>query len=273
MGRRSYRGEVSGDRSIYVTELAVSPVKGLRLVSRAEVWLERSGVRDDRRFFLIDERSRMVNGKQLGALSAVVADYQHDDRRLQLTFPTGARVSAEVVLGVPVDVRFFSRPAQGRLVLGPWSEALSEHVGQPIRLVETLTSGRAGVDRGRAGAVSLISRGSLARLSEAAGEPRVDARRFRMLTQVDGIAAHAEDAWVGKRVRVGTALVGMRGHVGRCLVVTRHPETGRVDLPALDVLRGYRGHLDTTEPLAFGIYGEVLEPGVTRVGDRVVVGS
>ncbi len=256
---------------IRVTELACTPVKGLRLVSRPEVWLERSGVRDDRRFYLIDERSGMVNGKQLGALSAVVANYDHQHRRLTLTFPTGMGVVGEVALGAPIDVRFFSRPAHVRLVLGPWSAALSEHVGQPVRLVETVTPGRAGVDRGRAGGVSLISRASLARLAEAAGEASVDARRFRMLVQVDGIAAHAEDAWVGGRLRVGTALVRVRGHVGRCLVITRHPETGRVDLPALDLLRDYRAELPTTEPLAFGVYGEVLEPGVVRVGDPVVV--
>lgn len=257
-------------QSIRVTELACTPVKGLRLQRRSEVVLDHSGMRDDRRFYLVDQRSRMVNGKQLGALSAVVANYEHERRRLSLTFPTGVVVTGEVVAGARIDVRFFSRPSLGRLVVGPWSEALSEHVGQPVRLVETVKPGRAGVDRGRAGGVSLLSRASLAALAEAAGEA-VDARRFRMLVQIDGIAAHEEDDWVGRRVRVGAVLVGVHGHVGRCLVVTRHPETGRVDLPALDVLRGYRSHLATTEPLAFGVYGEVLEPGVVRVGDPVVV--
>lgn len=259
------------NQSIRVTELAATLVKGLRLVCRLEVLLEPSGMRDDRRFYLVDERSRMVNGKQLGALSAVVADYHHDDRRLTLTFPTGAVVTDEVAVGAQIDVRFFSRPSRAWVVRGPWSEALSEHVGQPVRLVETVEPGRAGVDRGRAGGVSLISQASLARLAEAAGKAAVDARRFRMLVQLCGMAAHEEDDWVGRRVRVGAALVGVHGHVGRCLVITRHPETGRVDLPALDLLRDYRAHEDTTEPVAFGIYGEVLEPGVVRVGDPVVL--
>ncbi len=37
----------------------------------------------------------------------------------------------------------------------------------------------------------------------------------------------------------------------------------------LDLLRSYRGGLDTTEPLAFGVYGEVVEPGRVALGDRV----
>jgi len=42
------------------------------------------------------------------------------------------------------------------------------------------------------------------------------------------------------------------------------------DAPTLDLLRSYRAGLDTTEPLAFGVYGEVLEPGRVAVGDAVI---
>jgi uncharacterized protein YcbX len=153
------------------------------------------------------------------------------------------------------------------MVLGPWSEALSEYVSSPLWLVESVDGGA--VDRRGEGAASLISRASLARLAEAGGESDVDTRRFRMLIEIDGVAAHAEDEWVGRSVRVGDALIEFGGHVGRCLITSRHPETGVVDLPTLDILRDYRGELQTTEPLPFGIYGPVLEPGAIKVGDEV----
>ena len=119
---------------------------------------------------------------------------------------------------------------------------------------------------------SLISRASL----RAAGRGRpdataVDARRFRMLIEVDGVDAHAEDGWVGRACRIGGAVVRFHGHVGRCLITSRDPDTGVVDLPTLDLLGAYRGELDTTEPLPFGIYGEV-RPG-RCAGDRVIGGS
>ena len=59
------------------------------------------------------------------------------------------------------------------------------------------------------------------------------------------------------------------GHVGRCLITSRDPDTGVVDLPTLDILGDYRRVLDSTEPLPFGVYGSVVTPGVIRVGDSV----
>jgi uncharacterized protein YcbX len=74
---------------------------------------------------------------------------------------------------------------------------------------------------------------------------------------------------VGHRARVGEALIAFHGHVGRCLITGRDPETGDADLPTLDLLASYRQGLDTTEPLPFGVYGEVLEPGRVKLGDPV----
>jgi uncharacterized protein YcbX len=249
-----------------VAALQTTPVKGLRVIARDAVELGPSGVADDRRFYLVDERGRMVNGKQLSGLNEVVAALGDD--KLELAFPDGTRVTGPLAFGSEsFHTSFFSRPAPARELLGDFGPALSEHVGRSLRVVEGVD--RKALDRGRGGAASFISRASLAALERLAGEA-VDARRFRMLVEVDGLAeAHEEDTWVGQRLRVGAALVRVRGHVGRCLITQRHPESGATDLPTLDLLRTYRGGLDTTEPLAFGVYGEVLEAGRVAVGDPV----
>jgi uncharacterized protein YcbX len=248
----------------------MTPVKGLRVVAHQEVELTRDGVCQDRRFYLVDPRGWMVNGKQLGMLNEIVAVYDHDARTLELRFPDGASVGGPIELGELLQTRFYSLPAQARELLGAFSAALSEHAEQPLRIVEGVD--RSGIDRGRRGAVSLVSQASVRALARVAGAATIDERRFRMLVVIDGLdEAHEEDTWVGERVRVGEALVRVRGHVGRCNVTHRHPETGDADLPTLDLLRSYRGQLDTTEPLAFGVYGEVLEPGRVAVGDPIGV--
>lgn len=250
-----------------VCGLAATAVKGLRVTPRAQLALGRGGVSDNRLFYLIDERGRLINGKLAGELAAVVADYDERERRLTLTFPDGTLVSSTVAVDGAVETSWSSLVVRGRVLVGPWAQALSEHAGMSLRVVQAADEHGA-VDRGRLGAVTMISRGSLAELSRIA-EQQVDVRRFRMLMEIDGTAPHGEDAWVGRRVRIGAAVVAVHGHVGRCLVTSQHPERGDVDLPTLDLLRTYRIGVGTTEPLALGIFGEVLEPGTVRVGDPV----
>lgn len=249
--------------SITVTALHTAAIKGTRLISVEAITLDERGAAGDRRFFVADARNRMRNGKQLGGLQSVVALLE--DQRLRLEFPDGSVVDGEFELGDPVATKFFSHEVFGRPVLGPWSEALSDYCGQPLRLLET----RSAVDRGAKGPVSLVSRGSLRRIGEQAETGPLDVRRFRMLIEIDGVEPHAEDAWLGKRLQAGGAVLRFDGHVGRCLVTSRDPETGEMTMPTLDLLRGYRTGLDSTEPLPFGIYGRVLRPGTVRVGDRV----
>ncbi len=252
-----------------VVGLAFTPVKATRLHVVDRIELGPDGVRENRRFYVIDDHDRMINSKIVGELQTVVADYSHADRTLRLSLPDGRVVEDEVRLGDELDTRFFSTQRRGRLVEGPWSEALSQVAGRPLRLVEPCVAGH-GVDRGGDGAVSLISRASLARLAEFGGVETVDPRRFRMLVEIDGVDAHAEDRWVdGGSVRIGGAVVAFGGHVGRCLITSRDPDSGVVDLPTLDILGDYRGALDSTEPLPFGVWGRVLEPGTVRVGDEV----
>jgi uncharacterized protein YcbX len=210
----------------------------------------------------------MVNGKRIGVLSAVRADFDADAGRLTMNFPDGSEITDVVRLDGELETRFFSGTPTARLVAGPWSQALSSYTGTELRLVQA-DPARGGVDRGPAGSVSLISTASVARLEALTDGRAVDPRRFRMLVEVAGPQAHEEDEWVGLSASIGAARVAFHGHVGRCLVTSQSPDTGIVDLPTLELL-SYRRGLPTTEPLAFGVFGEVLEPGMVRVGDSVI---
>ena len=254
--------------AVSVTALSVTVVKGTRLRTVESVELRRDGALGDRQFYVIDERGRMVNSKTLGDLQASRRGLGFEETsELTLSFPDGAVVSGVVGDGEPVATRFYSIHRDATLVDGPWSEALSGFVGQPVRLVYAGN----GVDRGPDGGASLISSASLARLAAKAGVDSVDARRFRMLIEVDGLSEHEEDGWVGRSVAIGDAVVRFGGHVGRCLITSRDPETGVIDLPTLDLFGDYRHHLYSTEPLPFGIYGAVVREGVVRLGDEVAM--
>jgi uncharacterized protein YcbX len=255
---------------IRVAALASTPIKGLRMSARSQLLLEPGGARGDRSFFLVDELGRMVNGKHLGALNSVTAEIDEGPQRLTLTFPGGEALSGPIERGATLEARFFTRSRPARALLGPFSRALSEHAGQPLQLVAP-ADGYSAVDRGRQGAVTMISRASLASLARAAGAHEIDARRFRMSIELLGAAPHEEDRWIGRELTIGEARILLHGHVGRCIVTSRHPESGEVDLPTLDLLRDYREGAATTEPLAFGVYGSVVQEGVVRIGDAVAL--
>jgi uncharacterized protein YcbX len=253
--------------AISVCALMTTPVKGMRVSTVEAIELGELGAEGNRVFYVIDERGRMINGKQLGQLQTIVPEYDAEAQTLALTFPDGTRAAGALDYGETVQTRFFSAQRDARALRGPWSEALSHQLDRPLRLVRPEIA----VDRGREGATSVVSRSSLRRLAEAAQRDSLDARRFRMLIEVDGVEAHEEDGWVGRRVHVGETTLAMHGHVGRCLITSRDPESGEVDLPTLDLLGEYRRDLDSTEPLPFGIYGEVLSGGTVRLGDTVAL--
>jgi MOSC domain-containing protein len=251
-----------------VAWISIAPVKGLALVQRDEVELETFGVRENRRFYLVDDTGRLVNGKVAGPLVRVVPGYDDPAGRLALRFPDGSIVADVVDVDRPVTTDFFGRPVEGRVVVGPWSQALSAFAGRPLTLVRTERPGD-GSDRGRGAGVSLVGVTSLEQLAREAGVDHVDGRRFRMLFGVDRAPAHAEDGWIGRRVRIGAATIIVRGNVGRCAVTTQDPDTGVPDLDTLRVLGEYRADVETTERLPFGVWGLVAEPGSVRLGDRV----
>ena len=249
--------------------LSIAPVKSMRLVSVDAIELETTGVRGDRRFYLVDEDGMLLNAKRMPRLLTVRAAV--DDGRLVLRFADGTTVQGEVQLGEPLQTNFYGRPVIGRFVHGPWNEPLSQLAGKPVRVARTEREGD-GVDRGRRAGASLVSTGSLDALGVAAGATRpVDGRRFRMTIGVEGLEPHAEDDWIGSRVRLGGAVVAVRENVGRCAVTTLDPETGIRDLDTLGTIAAYRADVPTREPLPFGVWCEVVAPGPVAVGDPVEV--
>lgn len=106
----------------------------------------------------------------------------------------------------------------------------------------------------------LISRQSVADLERVARKP-VDPRRFRANLIVEGLPAWQELDWIGKRLRIGEALLEGAEKTGRCSVTTVNPDTAERDLNVPRTLRAGFGH-----PY-MGIYLRVIEGGQIAVGD------
>jgi uncharacterized protein len=254
-----------GRVSARISWISLTPVKALALNNVDEIELLEGGLRGDRRFYLIDERNRLVSDKGHGQLQLVRAQH-NEERELTLHLADGTTVEGEVERGEELTTNFHKRAFAARRVPGPWDEALSDVAGEPVRLVEPE---RAGVDRGRSGAATLLGEASLGALAGALQVSAVDGRRFRMNFGITGLAAHEEDSWIGRRLQVGDAVVVPLGNVGRCVITKQNPDTGETDLDTLNGLADYRGDVETTEPLPFGVHAAVAHAGRVRVGDAI----
>jgi uncharacterized protein len=251
-----------------VARISIAAVKGLAVRQVDAVDVGPNGVAENRRLHMVDADGRLVNGKSSMRLTLVGSRLDIAAMTLALEFPDDGEVAAEIELGDPIETIFFGRPAAGRLVVGPWNAALSKWAGRDVRLVLADEDGAAN-DRGTDAGISIISAASIADLARTGGIDALDARRFRMLFEVEGVQPYAEDAWIDRDVRIGDAIVHPLGNVGRCVVTTCDPDTGTRDFDTLGVLATYRREIETTEPLPLGVVGDVVTTGRVRVGDPV----
>ena len=94
----------------------------------------------------------------------------------------------------------------------------------------------------------------------------VDRRRFRAGVYLEGVPGLAEREWVGREVRLGEAVVGVRQVRGRCVMTTFDPDTLEQDITVLQKI-----YWELAGRTALDCY--VLEPGRVRVSDSAEVGG
>jgi uncharacterized protein len=244
-----------------VTTLSIAPVKGMRVAVTEALELGPSGPAGDRAFLVVDHENRLLTTARTPRLLEVEA--RLESGVLALRFPDGTEVAEAPVLGEPAATALYDgRSLRGRLVGGRLAEAVSEHLGRPVRLLARDAAERGADDF----PVTLMSRASLEALAPALGGTIPDPRRFRMTIAIDGVGAWEEHGWGGRELAAGDAVLRVAEPVPRCVVTTRDPDRGRRDVPALKALAELRGKDDVT----FGVWCEVVAPGRVRRGDPVV---
>lgn len=236
------------------------------LAHPAEIDVTEVGVVEDRRFFLTDDKNRLVDRLIVGPLVQIETHTDPGATMLRMRFPDGNVIEDDVQLGEAVETPIHGRTGVGRVVIGPWADAVAAFAGRPIRVIRCDRPG--GTRRGNP--TSIISDGSLRELARRAGVETVDGRRFRMLIDLEGAQAHEEDTWIGKRIAIGDAVLQVTKPDARCAITTQSPDVGMRDLDTLRTIISYRG-LREGKHADFGVLADVAQPGRVRVGDEVTV--
>lgn len=256
-----------------VTSLHRFPVKSMRGERLTRAWLGPAGVAGDREWALLDDERHWASAKTNRSRWRLV------DGMLDLRARTAAEVGPTVVEGPrPAATTAASdepgAPAvvvvtlpDGREVTAGTPEAdavLSAHLGRELRF----DHGDDGHRWGRhhdAAPLHLVTTSTLDALPGPDGSP-LDPMRLRPNLVVAPAAGgdFAEDAWVGRLLRVGDSLLRVTERTERCVMTTRAQAD---ELPhAPTVLK----RIGRANEACAGVYLAVVEPGAAAVGDPLV---
>lgn len=112
--------------------------------------------------------------------------------------------------------------------------------------------------------LSIINLATVEALTTAAGR-EVDSRRFRGNLYLDGLPAWGEFALLGRRVRIGTAVIEVFQPTDRCRATTINPVGAESDLNVPALLASRFGHMFC------GLYARVVESGLVSPGAPVEI--
>jgi hypothetical protein len=221
-----------------VTQLWRYPVKSMRGEVLSSTHFGHGGIPFDRRFALIDEtpesnrRGMQTTVRQFPAMLSYAASVA--DGTVVVRLPDG-------------DVMDVTQPD------------MTSRLGEALGLRLSLADDPSGSNHDAAD-VLVINEASVRQVAAEWGQP-VDVRRFRPNVVVGGETAFEEESWVGRRLRVGAAVLEVVSSCIRCTVTTVDPETLVID-PSFLRLMAQRHHT------SFGVYCAVSEPGDAELGDE-----
>ena len=206
-----------------------------------ELRLDERGAAGDRLWSVRTQQGKIGSGKNTRRFALV------PDLQLARARQTGA--------GVVVALRDGTELEAGSDLL---NERLSRLVGQPVTLAP-----ESEVSHFDDGPVSLVARASVEAVAEHRGQP-VDVARFRPNLVLDGVPAFAEETWIGRQLRLGTAVLLVEFASPRCVMV----DSATADLPAQPGNLLAVGRLNDAE---LGVIASVVQPGIVHVGDSIEV--
>ena len=248
---------------VTVSQLAIAPVKGMRLQYSTGIQFGPHGVIGDREFLIVDEQFALLPTARNPGLVRIEPSWEPARNLLALHFPDGSAVQDAPEPGPAGVTRMYDgREIPGWVIPGPLSAALSGYLGRAVHLFKRVADHRGTDDR----PVTLMSEESLHALAAEFGGAAPDPRRFRMTITVTGADPWAEHSWSGQQVTTGDIALRVLAPVPRCVVTTRNPESGATDARILHALARLRGKDDIT----FGVWCEVIKPGRLQVGDLVI---
>jgi uncharacterized protein YcbX len=236
---------------IQVSGLVYYPIKACRGVEVESAWVERMGLKHDRRMMVVTAQGEFLTQREHPRLALVTP--RLNDGILELSAPDYDSIQLAIVTsGTPWQVNIWKSKGVHAIDQGDEAAAwFSEWLGRSVRLVHVADGYRRAVNAQYAVnpddhtgfadgyPILLTSEEGLHDLNS-----RLDAslpmNRFRPNLVVKGGAPFVEDAW--NRIRIGDVQLAVVKPCARCVVTTFDKETLERSKEPLKTLATYRRH-------------------------------
>lgn len=257
-----------------LVSIRIYPVKSLGGIEVESAVVEGPGLRDDRRWMVVDPDGLFLTRREVPAMFGVSVEPEGEGFRLAAGGRGSAWIPCEAAPGEEVRVRIWKDEV---VAVGGPSEVdawVSEALGRRCRLVHLPSVARRAVDSryGQPGdtvsfadgyPLLLASESSLADVERRVGRP-LSMDRFRPNLVVKGAPPFAEDAW--DRLSVGVVPFDGVKPCKRCVVVDTDPVDGRRSDGVLRALADFRRW---DGGVRFGVNLVPRGRGEVRAGDDV----
>lgn len=265
------------DPILRVAALFRYPLKSAAGVRCREVELDRFGVRDDRRWMIIDPAGSPVTQREAPRLALLRArsapeglhlEWGNGEARATVEQPGQAVPRVPVTiwgdsLYLPVADDAANAWLAARLGLEVRLAWMPDDAERPVNPRYAKPDDRTSLTDGYP--LHIIGSGSMADLNDRLEQP-VGVERFRPNIYVEGPPAFDEDSWA--KVRIGGAVLRVVKPCPRCAITTVDPETGSRGREPLRTLSTYRKRKGG---VMFGQNALHEGTGTLRVGDSVEV--
>jgi uncharacterized protein len=265
--------------AITVTEINIYPVKGLGGISLDTCEMTTRGLKNDRRFMIVDRDHEFVSQREIPRMATVWMDMVGGELEFAAPDREPIRVDAEPRALPTRTVKVWSSHVHAHTVSAEADEWLSDYLGFDARLVYMPDTAERRCNPEYAKNNEIVSfadgypvlianEASLADLNQrisANGGVAVPMNRFRANIVVKGAAAWAEDTW--QDFTIGGANLRNVKPCARCQVTTTDQASGEVRGPEpLKTLSAFR---DTAKGILFGVNLVPLRLGAVSIGDSL----
>jgi len=258
-----------------LNKIWIYPIKSAGKVELKTAIAEPRGLKNDRRWMLIDAKGRFLSQREYPLLALVQVEFRNGSLILKAPNQQAFECNGQPEDAPGTLVQVWKDTLTAQLVSPEADLWFSKYLGMGCRLVrmratdERLVESRAGVEPGTMVSFAdgypflLIGEGSLKDLNNRLDHP-VTMAHFRPNLVISGTTPFQEDQW--SRIAIGEATFDVVKPCKRCVMTTINPETGvkAGHGDPLKTLAGYRKHDGGV------IFGQNL---VLRQGGRVEVGQ